>query len=379
MANCCDVAIIGAGLIGASAACSLSECCETVLIEQEAQPGYHSSGRSAAVLIPSYGGPITRALTAASIGALSHPPSSFSQHPLTSPRGAIFLATENQLSLLDRWNPTGMSSAQNLSAAEAVKYVPILKPERIAAALLLPDVQDIDAAALLQSYLKAFKTCGGTLLLNSTVEAIRYVDGMWYIQTTSGAVHSKIVLNAAGAWADNIADLAGVERRGLTPMRRTMAVISAPSGLDVRHWPLVGDAAETFYFKPEGARLVVSPADHSPIVAQDVQPDELDVAIAVDRLEAATNLKVRRVEHQWAGLRTRTPDDEPIIGFDLTAPAFVWAAGFAGFGVQTSPAAGRCCAALICDKSLPSELSKHGVDLKQLSPLRLTSPAGSRA
>lgn len=374
--TCFDVGVIGAGLIGASAACHLSEHCKAVLIEQEPQPGYHSSGRSAAVLLPAYGGPIARALTAASIGFLSNPPPGFSDFPLTAPRGAIFLANADQLALLDRWRPDSarqMTGARMLSAAEAAQYVPILEAERIAAALLLPDIRDIDAAALLQGYLKVFRARGGTLRLDSGVEAIGRTDGVWVIQTTSGAIRAKTLVNAAGAWADQIASLAGLAPKDLTPTRRTMVVVDAPAGVDVRHWPLVGDAAETFYFKPDAGRLVVSPADHSPVAAQDIQPDEWDVAVAVDRLETATSLRVQRVEHRWAGLRTVSPDEEPIIGFDRDAPDFLWAAGFGGFGVQAASAAGRCCEALICLQSLPADLSASGVDLEQLSPGRLAA------
>jgi len=377
MTNCCDIAVIGAGLIGASAACHLSGKLETILIEQEPRPGYHSSGRSAAVLLPPYGGPIARALTAASIQFLSNPPNGFSQFPLTAPRGALFLASASQLTLLDHWRgpevaPPG-AGTRTLSAVEASAYVPILVTEQIAAALLLPDVRDIDAAALLHGYLKMFKANGGTVLLNSKVEAISRAEGAWAIETTSGTVCAKILVNAAGAWADQIAELAGVASKGLVPTRRTMVVVDAPAGIDVRHWPLVSDVGETFYFKPDAGRLVVSPADHSPVVAQDIQPEEWDIAVAVERLEGATSLRVQRVEHRWAGLRTIAPDEEPIIGFDLDVPDFMWAAGFGGFGVQASFAAGQCCEALICSQSLPAGLAERGVDAAQLSPQRLAT------
>lgn len=376
MTDCFDVAVIGAGLIGASAAYSISQHCKAVLIEQESQPGYHSSGRSAAVLLPSYGGPIARALTAASIEFLSNPPSGFSHFPITSPRGAIFLAGAGQLSLLGRWQPDlarRTDGVQTLTAVEAAQYVPILKKDQIAAALLLRNVQDIDAAALLQGYLKMFRAHGGKVILNSEVGAIHRTHGVWVIKTASCALRAKAIVNAAGAWADHIADLAGVARKGLVPKRRTMVVVDPPSGVDVRQWPLVGDVAETFYFKPDAGRLIVSPADCLPVVAQDVQPEEWDVAVAVDRIEAATTLRVRRVAHQWAGLRTMAPDEEPIIGFEPDTPDFLWAAGFGGFGVQAASAAGRCCAALICGQSLPAGLSELGVNFEQLSPQRLAT------
>jgi D-arginine dehydrogenase len=371
-----DVAVVGGGLVGASAAYHLCRHCQVVLIEQESQPGYHSSGRSAAVLLPTYGGPLAQGLTRASMEFLSHPPHDFADAPLplTAPRGAIFLASEGQLDLLDHWRPDNASSASSprmLSAREATERVPILVAENIAGAMWLPDVRDIDAAAMLHGFLRAFKGRGGTVLLDSKVDAIRRSDGLWLLETKAGTVRAKTVVNAAGAWADPVATLAGVAPKGLVPTRRTMVLVAAPPDMNSREWPLVSDAAETFYFKPDAGRLVVSPADRSPIAAQDVQPDEWDVAVAVERLEAATSLRVRRIEQKWAGLRTFAPDEEPVIGFDPQAPDFIWAAGLGGFGVQAAFAVGRCCEALLCRDELSSELASLGVDLARLSPGRL--------
>lgn len=380
--HCFDVAVIGAGLIGASTACHISQHRNVVLVEQEPQAGYHSSGRSAAVLIAPYGGPIARALTAVSTGFLLSPPGGFASFPLTSERGALILAGRDQLPLLDHWQVNGDSAfagVRRLSGAEAAKRVPILKGDLIAAAVVLPEVRDIDAAALLQGYLKKLRAHGGTLRTNSAVVAIKYAEGMWILETTAGALRAKVLVNAAGAWADQIASLAGVAGRGLVPTRRTMIVVDPPAGVDVRQWPLVADAAETLYFKPDGGRLAVSPADRSPVIAQDVQPEEWDVAVAVERIESATSLRVRCIEHQWAGLRTIAPDEEPVIGFDPEAPDFIWAAGFAGFGVQAAPAAGRCCSELLLHGRLQAELSELGVDAEQLSPRRLPAIAVDRA
>jgi D-arginine dehydrogenase len=381
MTTCFDVAVIGAGLIGASAACHLSAHCTVALIEQESQPGYHSSGRSAAVLLPAYGGPLARALTAASSEFLAEPPEGFSHFPLLSTRDAIFLADENQLPQLNRWRSKSAAAAgeaRMLTAAEAVERVPILNAASIAAAVLLPEVKDIDAAALLQGYLKMFRAQGGTLLLDSQVTAIVRDGNLWSIATASGEVRAKTIINAAGAWVDDVGGQAGIARKGFVPTRRTMVVVDGPPNVDVRAWPLVADAAETFYFKPDGGRLVVSPADHSPVPAHDVQAEEWDVAVAIDRLESATSLRVRRVEHRWAGLRTFAPDDEPVIGFDQHAPDFLWAAGFGGFGVQAAHAAGRCCEALVRQQPLPLAFTQHGIDLERLSPRRLTAARTSR-
>lgn len=366
-----DAAIIGGGLIGASVAYHLGSHCKSVLIEQEPQPGYHSSGRSAAVLLPPYGGPLARSLTRASIGFLSSPPGGFTEFPLLTPRGALFLANEEQLHLLDHWRPSDDQSSRILSAKESIEVIPFLLADRIAAALWLPTVRDIDAAALLRGFLRGFKEQGGITLLNARVEAIRRVEGRWSLETGVGSIRAKALINAAGAWADSVAELAGVRPQGLVPTRRTMVVVDTP-GADPRAWPLVGDVAETFYFKPDAGRLMVSPADHSPVPPQDIQPDEWDVAMAVERLEKATSLRVGRIAHKWAGLRTLSPDEEPIIGFDAEAPDFVWAAGFGGFGVQAAFAAGRCCEALLCGGPARAKLEKSGVDVGQLGPKRLS-------
>lgn len=371
MSACFDVVVIGAGLMGASAACQLSEHYSVALVEQEPQAGYHSSGRSAAVLLPAYGGALARALTAASKQFLESPPEGFAHFPLLSERGAIFIAGEQQRELLDRWLPESESAARALSSAEVVQRVPIVNPESIAAAVWLPEVKDIDAAALLGGYLKTFRARGGSLLLSSEVESIVRESGRWRLTLTSGEIQGTTIVNAAGAWADEVAVLAGGTRKGLVPTRRTMVVVDGPTNADVRAWPLLADAAESFYFKPDGGRLVVSPADRSAVAPHDVQADEYDIAVAIERLEAATSLRVRCVAHRWAGLRTFAPDDEPLIGFDPELPDFLWAAAFGGYGVQAAPAVGRCCQSLLRREPLPESFSKAGVDLDRLSPRRL--------
>jgi D-arginine dehydrogenase len=275
---------------------------------------------------------------------------------------------------LDRWHSasdTSVDTATALTAVQAAERVPILRTERIAGAVLLPEVADLDAAALLQGYIKSFRANGGELFVNAKVTSISRTAGVWEIATHAGVKRAKTLVNAAGAWADSIAELAGVAPKGLTPTRRTLAVIKVPDAMDVRSWPLVVDAAETFYFKPDAGRLVLSPADRTEVQPQDILPDELDVAVAIDRFEAATTLQVRRIEHQWAGLRTFTPDEDPMIGFDADVPEFLWVAGFGGFGVQACEGAGLCCEALLCHNPLPTRLIDLGVDLARLSPRRL--------
>ena len=375
MTDHCDVAVIGAGLIGASAASHLSASCKVTLIERESQPGYHSSGRSAAVLLPPYGGPLARKLTAASIEFLTTPPQGFSEAPLLSPRGCLLLAGKGEQELLHAWvgeSERTQAHAELLDVTRVVEKVPILRAENIEAALFLPHVQDLDAAALLQGFLKALRACGGSLRTNSEVRALNHDGDGWLIQTATGDVRAKTLVNAAGAWADQLAEMAGVKVTGLIPTRRTMIVTSPPASIDVRGWPLVADVAETFYFKPDASRLMISPADRAAVAAHDVQPEDWDAAVAVDRFEAATSMSVSRIEHQWAGLRTFSPDDEPIIGFAADAPDFLWAAAFGGFGVQAAHAAGCLCSALVLGTAIPEELSVQKIDLQALSPARFT-------
>jgi D-arginine dehydrogenase len=177
-------------------------------------------------------------------------------------------------------------------------------------------------------------------------------------------------VNAAGAWADQVADLASVPRQGLICCRRTLIAVDGPPNESLRRWPLVSDVTETLYFKPEAGRLLISPADRTVLQPQDVQADELDVAVAVDRFETMTNWAIKKVTHRWAGFRTLTPDEEPVVGFDTVVPSFLWAAGFGGFGIQAAFAAGSCCEALLTNGSLPPELAMHGVSLERLSPGR---------
>jgi D-arginine dehydrogenase len=367
--------VVGGGIIGASAAAFASRHYKTILVEQESVVGYHSSGRSAAVLLPSYGGPSARALTAASRDFLSNPPSGFSDSSLIGPRGALFIAPPGRTHLLQEWAGPGEGSARGtklLTPAQVADVVPILRTAEISQALYIPEVVDIDAAALLQGFVKSLRANGGTLLVNARVGAILHSSSGWTVETSAGTVCAKMLVNAAGAWADAVAELAGVAPKGLVPTRRTMFLIDAPESVNVSAWPLVADVDETFYFKPDAGRLAVSPADRAESKADDVLAEDLDVAIGVERFEAATTMTVRRVRHQWAGLRTFAPDNEPIVGFDPAAPDFVWAAGFGGFGVQASVGAGRCCEALLRGESLPARLQDCGADLGMLSPKRLS-------
>jgi D-arginine dehydrogenase len=264
---------------------------------------------------------------------------------------------------------------ERLSAQEAVGRVPALRRNQVAGALFEPDAVDIDVDGLHQGYLRGFKSQGGRLVGNARVTGIEASDGAWRVTTTAGAFAAPRLVNAAGAWADEIAERAGVPRIGLTPKRRTALLIAAPDA--AAGWPLVADVGSTWYCRPEaGGKLLVSPADETPVAPSDVRPEEIDIARAVARLETAMDLPVRRIEHSWAGLRTFTPDGSLAIGPDPEAQGFFWMAGQGGYGIQTAPAAARLGASLLLDRDLPAELLEHGVKPGSNAPGRFLRGPG---
>jgi D-arginine dehydrogenase len=233
-----------------------------------------------------------------------------------------------------------------------------------------PAAMDIDVHALHQGFLRGLRARGGRVVTDAEVRSLRRRDGLWTAETTAGTFAAPIVVNAAGAWADEVARLAGIGTVGLVPKRRTAFTIEPPEGVAPSGWPAVVDVAETFYFKPESGRLLVSPADETPMPPCDVQPDEIDVASAAARLEAATTLQVRRIAHKWAGLRSFVADKTPVAGFAPDAEGFFWLAGQGGYGIQTSPAMGRVAAALAAGRGLPPDIAARGVTEAALSPAR---------
>ena len=248
-----------------------------------------------------------------------------------------------------------------------------MRPEAVSAALYEPDAQDIDVNTLHLGFLKRFRARGGRVVGDARVEALRRTGGIWQVQTRAGAFEAPVVVNAAGAWADDVAAMAGLPRVGLTPMRRTALIVEGPPERAAERWPLTGCVADSYYFKPEsGGKLMFSPADETPDSPNDAQPDELDIAIAVDRFMTAVDHEVRRIEHSWAGLRTFAPDRTPVAGWaeGRRDSGFFWLAGQGGYGIQTSPAMAMLAAALITGAPLPEPLHAAGVDPAALSPAR---------
>jgi D-arginine dehydrogenase len=352
MSDRCDVLIIGAGIAGSSVAFELAAQRDVVLLEREAQPGYHSTGRSAAMLSATYGAPPVRALARASYGFLTGPPPGFAATALLSPRGMLHLAREDQLATLE----TARSGAvRRLDRAAVCDLVPLLDPAYVAGGLLEADAMAIDVAALHQGYLRGVRR-QGRLVTDAEVTAIaRTADG-WRIESTAGTFRAGVLVDAAGAWADGVAEMAGVAPIGLVPKRRTAILIEPPDGLDPSPWPMAIDVDERFYVKPEGGMLLVSPADETPVAPCDVQPEEIDVAHAVARYEEVTGRTVRRIGHRWAGLRSFVADHLPVVGADPEVPGFVWLAGQGGAGIMIAPALARIAAAQITTGAPPPDL-----------------------
>ncbi|WP_270937442.1 NAD(P)/FAD-dependent oxidoreductase [Falsiroseomonas oryzae] len=342
-----DVIVIGAGMAGATAAAHLATTHRVALLEAEETAGYHSTGRSAAIWIQNYGPPDVRRLSAASRAFFEHPPPGFATTPLVSPRPIVTLAPAEQRDALAAMLDAG-EGLEPISVAEVAAMGPPLRPGYAVAAAIERDAFDIDVAALHQGFLKALRADGGALALRHRAGRIERRGGAWQTETSAGVIFSApVIVDAAGAWGDEVARQAGLDPIGLQPKRRTALIID-PGPHDCAGWPLLGDAAHSWYLRPEARRkLMLSPADETDMPPHDVQPDELDVAIAVDRMQQALDIPVQRVEHRWAGLRSFTPDRSLAIGADATAPGFFWMLGQGGYGIQTAPAAGALLAALV--------------------------------
>ncbi len=344
-----------------------------VVLEREAHPGYHATGRSAALFSEIYGNDTVRMLSVASRPFLAAPPAGFSQSPILTPRGAMHVGTSADLDLLDRLYESArrlVPSVRRLGAEEVRARVPVLRVDLTAGGVIEPDAMDIDTNALLQGYLGQFRQAGGQILLNAEVTGMARRGSNWILETQVGRIEAGMVVNAAGAWADEVARIAGARPVGLVPKQRTAFVFRPPSDVDIREWPLVISAREEFYFKPDAGNLLVSPADETPSEPMDAQPEELDVAIAADRLMSATNLEVRHILHRWAGLRTFANDKTPVSGFDPDVEGFLWHAGQGGYGFQTAPAMASVTAALALGKPIPGNLQDLGLSEKMLSPTR---------
>jgi D-arginine dehydrogenase len=371
-----DFIVIGAGMAGASIAFELASRARVCVLEGEDRPGFHATARSAALFAPTYGGREIRALTRASRSFFDNPPVGFTDHALLRDRGCLYIARSDQLDHLDHMVTTIRDSGGKvvmLDKHAAAKRVSLLREGYVAGAAFDADAMDIEVDSLHQGFLRGGRAAGVVLITRSWVAEPRWQKGIWSIELSDGqTVSAPVLVNAAGAWADTVAERCGVAQLGLQPLRRTALLVDVPAGVDVTDWPAVIDADEMFYFKPEAGKLLLSPADETPDVPRDAYPDDLDVAIAVDRVQSALELEVTRVSHSWAGLRTFAPDRAPVVGFDARVKGFFWCAGQGGYGIQTAPAMGRTAAAVALGERVPADVSREGLTEADLSPLRFS-------
>jgi D-arginine dehydrogenase len=371
-----DFLVLGAGMAGASVAAGLASHARVTILEAEGQPGYHTTGRSAALFSEIYGNATVRALSRASRAFLFGAPADFTPVPLVRPRATLYFAGPGQQSLLAgfRAQPDIAGATLPLDVPEVLRRLPVFREDWLAGGVLEAGSADIDVHALHQGFLRAARAQGAALVLDARVESLTRTGGAWKAVARAGVFRAPVVIDAAGAWADAVAGLAGLAPLGVQPLRRTALLIEPPEGVtSSAAWPAAIAADETFYFKPDAGLLLLSPADETPSPPCDAQPEELDVALAIDRFESATTLAVRRVKHRWAGLRVFAPDRTPVVGFDPRVPGFFWMAGLGGYGIQTAAALGRVGAALAAGHAVPADIAAQGVTAEALSPGRLNA------
>jgi len=373
--NQADFIIIGGGIAGASTGFWLAQHSRVIVLERESHPAYHSTGRSAALYTAAYGTPQVRALTLASRAFFDAPPPGFAEHPLLTPRGEMTVDFNGDPDELQQQYLSAKASVpemQLLSAEEACARLPILRREKVHGAIYDPSASDIDTDALHQGYLRGIRRQQGEVHTDCEVLGLeRDAEGLWQVRTAGQTFSAKVLINAAGAWADQIGELAGARPLGLQPKRRAAFIFAPPEGLDIHDWPMLVSLDESFYMKPDAGMFLGSPANADPVEPHDVQPEELDIALGIYQIEEATTLTIRRPTRTWAGLRSFVSDGNLVSGFDPQVPGLFWVAAQGGYGIQTSPAMGQASAALVRGQALPEHLEHFGLDAAMLSPARL--------
>jgi D-arginine dehydrogenase len=370
-----DFAIIGAGIAGASVAWRLAEHGRVLVLERESQPGYHSTGRSAAMFMESYGTPQIRALTRASRAFYEAPPPGFTEYPLLAPRGVLYIAQRGEEALLDELQATLNAVSDDVvrvDTAHVLAAVPVVKPDTLIGALAERDAMDIDVHALHQGFLRDLRRRGGEVLTHAELVGARRDGGVWSLSLNGNrTLQAKVLVNAAGAWADRVAQIAGAQPVGLQPKRRTAFTFAPPEGIDCSAWPAVVGIDESYYFKPDAGQLLGSPANADPVEPHDVVAEELDVAVGIDRIQNATTMTIRRPRNVWAGLRSFVRDGDLVIGWDDRCDGFFWLAGQGGYGIQSAAGVSELAATLLLRANIPERLTAFGVDPEALSPRRL--------
>jgi D-arginine dehydrogenase len=366
-----DAVVIGAGMAGASVAYFLAPHARVAVLEREPYAGMHATGRSAALFSETYGSAQVRALTRATRPFLERPPEGFAAHPILTPRGTLVVGGDDRIDAVVAMRDAMLAHTPDLallSSDQARSMVPVLRPEAARVGLHEPGAADIDVNELHQGFLRALRTRGGQLRTGVDIRAIERGPGHWYVETGETTYRAPLVLDAAGAWVDEVAALAGVAPLGIEPRRRSAFLFEGPEGVDTARWPFVIDADETFYFKPDAGLLLGSAANADPVPPHDVQPEELDIAMGIYRIEEATTMQIRRPTRTWAGLRSFVADGDLVGGFAPDAPGFFWVAAQGGYGIQTSAAMGEACAYLALGRPLPAHLQDAGLSAAMLAP-----------
>ena len=375
-----DFVIVGAGMAGTSTAWQLVQSGgdappSVLVLERESQPGYHTTGRSAALFEEHYGPAQVQALTRASRAFYDAPPAGFADAPILSPRGVLYVGTAEQKPLVDAAYAEAAihsPSTRRLNAEQLKALVPVLNTEVLVDGFLDDGARDIDVHGLHQGYIRGLRQRGGELWCNAEVQGITRANDLWQITLPQGrSIQAKTLINAAGAWADVLAAMAGAAPIGIVPKRRSAFTFPAPQGMDATHWPAIISADENWYIKPDAGQLLGSPANADPVAPHDVVPEELDVALGIHRIEQVTSFQIRRPSHSWAGLRSFVADGDLVIGWDNHVPRFFWLAAQGGYGIQSAAGAALLARQLALDEPLSASLVEEGVTRDALSPARL--------
>jgi D-arginine dehydrogenase len=368
-----DAIVIGGGIAGASIGYELSTDRSVCMLEMEDALAFHTTGRSAATFLEALGTDQIRGLTTGSRAFLENPPEMIESAPL-SPLPLLMYAKHGRSAAIkdfydavNRWVP----NSSLLDASQVISYCPVMREDHVESGFYDPNAMELDVQAIHQGYVRGFRTNGGEIKRSEKVISLSREAGIWKIETSAGNTYrAPIVINAAGAWGDEVAKLAGVTQCGLVPKVRTIFMVNSPSGEETKDLPIVGDIDGAYYFKPEGNQFLVSPMDQTPSAPCDASPDELEIARALDELNGATTINAKSVNSTWGGLRTFVSDENPVIGFDPEAEGFFWMVGQGGYGIQTSPAVARLSAALVRQQGVPEDLISRGVQASALAPGR---------
>jgi D-arginine dehydrogenase len=370
-----DVIVIGGGIAGVSIAYELSKLVRVALLEMESTLAYHTTGRSAATFLETYGGAQIRALTTTSRAFFDEPPDCF-ESALMTRCGLLQFATAGRGHVVEDMHAAVLPlvpDAELLDGAQCREVFPLLRPEVAERGIYEPRAMTLDVAAIHQGYVRGARRNGTAIIRTAKVVKLLRHDQHWTVTTADGRSHqAPLVVDAAGAWADVVARAAGVNPVGLTPLRRTIFMVAAPGELG-RGLPNCSEVDHAFYVNPEGAQFLCSPADETPSEPCDAKPDEVEIARAIEAINTATTIGVRSVAASWAGLRSFAPDRQFVVGADPEAPGFFWLAGQGGYGIQTAPAAAKLGAALALEQPIPPELVRRGLDVTRLAPGRKMS------